>query len=70
MKAAQKKKKSQLKSINASENKIAKAKDRIRDTKNNIDLNLGTQDQISVRVNEQKMVVSKFQHKVKTIKSY
>jgi len=70
MKAAQKKKKGQLKSINASENKIAKAKDKIRDTKNNIDLNLGTQDQISVSVNEQKMVVLKYQNKVKTIKSY
>lgn len=70
MKAAQKKKKSQLKAINTSENRIAKAKDKIRDTKNNIDLNLGTQDQISVSVNEQKMVVLKYQNKVKTIKSY
>ena len=70
MKTAQKKKKSQLKAINSSENRIAKAKDKIRDTKSNIDLNLGTQDKISVSVNEQKMVVLKFQNKVKTIKSY
>ncbi|GAP42208.1 hypothetical protein TBC1_11337 [Lentimicrobium saccharophilum] len=70
MKTAQKKKKSQLKAINSSENKIAKAKDRIRDTKNTIDLNLGSQDQMSVRINEQKMIVSQYQNKVRTIQGY
>lgn len=70
LKAAQKKKKSLQKSINSSESKISKTQDKSRDTRNNIELNLGNQDQTSIRINEQKMVVTNLKNKVKTIKGY
>ncbi len=70
LKKAQKEKKSMMKKADAAENRIIRSNDRIRDSRNSIDLNLQTQDQIGIRINEQKMVIAQYREKVKTIKSY
>ncbi|HOI86419.1 MAG TPA: hypothetical protein PLV51_01020 [Lentimicrobium sp.] len=70
LKKSQKEKKSLMKKADAAENRIIRSNDRIRDSRNSIDLNLQTQDQIGIRINEQKMVIAQYREKVKTIKSY
>lgn len=70
LKSAQKTKKELLKDISGSENRISKSKNVIEDAKNNISLNVKSQEEEGVKINTQKMVVGEFVQKLKKIKSY
>jgi len=70
VKNLQKEKKSNLKKISASENRISKANDAIKDSNNAISLNLKHQEDVSFKINTQKLEVKKYSEKLKTIESY
>lgn len=70
VKSLQKKKKSHLNDISSSENKISKSNNTIQDNNNNISVNLRKQEEISNKINSQKLEVSKYTNKLKTIESY
>jgi predicted nucleic acid-binding Zn-ribbon protein len=70
VKELQKKKKSNMKDISTSENKISKANTEITDNNNNIAANLKHQDEVSAQIADQKVVVRNYTEKLKNIKSY
>jgi chromosome segregation ATPase len=70
VKDLQKKKKEQMKNVSTSESKISKSKQTIADSENAITLNLAKQDEQINIINAQKIVVSRFAAKLKTIESY
>lgn len=70
LKDFQKKKKGLLKDINSAENSISKANTSIDDNTKNIELNTVTQNELSENINQQKLVITRFQKKVKAIESY
>ena len=70
IKDLQKKKKSNLKDISSSENKISKAKEQISDNKSAIETNLLQQEEMQVLISAQTRQVANYTTKVSTIKSY
>ena len=70
VKELQKRKKSNMKDISTSENKISKANTEITDNNNNIAANLKHQDEVSAQIADQKVVVRNYTEKLKNIKSY
>lgn len=70
LKTLQKKKKTLLKSINSAENRISKANTSIDDNTRNIQLSESTQKELIDKINQQKIIIVKFQKKLKTIEAY
>lgn len=70
LKALQKKKKSLLKSVSSSETSISKANNTIQDNTTNIELNGTTQKELTDKIIQQKLTITKFQKKLKTIEAY
>lgn len=70
LKTLQRKKKSLLKSINSAENSISKANTAIADNTNNIELNGATQKELTDNITQQKLTITRFQKKLKTIEAY
>lgn len=70
LKALQKKKKGLLKDINSAENSISKANTGIGDNTKNIELNEVTQKELADKITQQKLALSRFQKKLKTIEAY
>ena len=70
LKDLQKKKKSLLKEINSAQNSISKANNAIDDNRKDIDSNDTTQYELTDRISQQKLVVAKYQQKLKTIQAY
>lgn len=70
LKDLQKKKKGLIKDINSAENRISKANTSIEDNTKNIELNGDTQKELGENINQQKLVIARFQKKLKTIESY
>ena len=70
LKTLQKKKKSLLKSINSSENIISKAYTTIQDHETNIETHEKSQKEIAEKIADQKLTLSRFQKKLKTIEAY
>jgi len=66
----QKKKKSLSKDINTANNTISKAKTSIEDNRTDIESNMVKQKELGDKIIEQKLVVAKFQQKLKTIEAY
>ncbi len=70
LKDLQKKKKTLLKSINTSENKISKSNTAISDNTQNIKMNEADQKELTDKITQQKLTVNRFQQKLKTIEDY
>jgi len=69
LKSLQKTKKSLMKDSNAAQSTITNANTTIADSKNEIELNLATQQDLAEKIADQKLTVSKFQQKLKNIES-
>ena len=70
LKKLEKKKKGLLKSINSSENQISEAKTAITDNNTNIALKEATLKDLNERIVQQKLTISRFEAKLKTIEGY
>ena len=70
LKSLQKQKKSSLKSINSAENSISKANTAIADNAKNIELNQAAQQELTEKITSQKLTITRFQKKLKTIQAY
>jgi len=70
LKKLENKKKGLLKNINSSQNKISKASTAIEDNNSNIALKEATLKDLNDRIVQQKLTVSRFETKLKTIENY
>ncbi len=70
LKDLQKKKKNLLKDINSTNNTIAKSKISIEDNRTDIETGMVKQKELSDNISEQKLVVAKYQRKLKNIEAY
>lgn len=70
LKDLQKKKSNLLKDIHSAENRISKANTTIKDKNNDIGHNDALQREMGELINQQKLVVAKFQKKLSTIEAY
>lgn len=70
LKDLQKKKKNLLKDINSTNNTIAKSKTSIEDNRTDIETSMVKQKELSDNISEQKLVVAKYQQKLKNIEAY
>ncbi len=70
LKTYQKKKKSLLNSINSTENRISKANTTIQDNQRDIELNADIQNDLTEKINQQKLVIASFQQKLKNVQAY
>jgi DNA repair ATPase RecN len=70
LKDLQKNKKSLLKNLNSAQNSISKANTAIQDYTKDIELHNATQKEMSDKINQQKIVLTSYQNKLKTIEAY
>ncbi len=70
LKDLQKKKKSLLKNISSAENSISKANNTIQDYTKDIELFDATQNELMDKIVQQKLVMAKFQNKLKAIEAF
>jgi len=70
LKDLQKNKKSLLKKVNSAQSSISKANIAIQDYSKDIELHDESQKELSDKINQQKIVLSSYQNKLKTIEAY
>ena len=70
LKSLQKTKKSLLKDSNSAQSTIDKANTSIADSKNEIEQNLASQQELAEKIADQKLTVSKYQQKLKNIEAF